>query len=286
MSEHENTGDGVRPVVEVRELRKEFDGNTVIDRLDLTVARGQVVAIIGPSGSGKSTVLRCLNLLEHPDGGTIEIAGDRIVAPRYSREETRALRSHTAMVFQAHNLFRNRTALQNVTDPMTLGRGIPAAEAEREARRLLESVGITGRTVEQFPVTLSGGQQQRVSIARALAVAPDVLLFDEPTSALDPELVSEVLAVIKKLASTSTTMVIVTHEMSFARDVADEVVFIEGGRIIEQGPPSQIFGAPQQQRTRDFVRESAGEAARTRAAERRDDDEDEGPELGLGMPVG
>ncbi|MEE1617817.1 amino acid ABC transporter ATP-binding protein [Brachybacterium sp. J153] len=247
-------------MIDVTGLSKTFRGrsgdNTVLDGVDLHVGRGEVVAIIGPSGSGKSTLLRCLNLLESPDSGTIEIDGASVTAPRIPREQVRALRSKTAMVFQSYHLFRNRTALQNVMDPLT-AKGVATADAEREARELLERVGIVGATQTQFPVTLSGGQQQRVSIARALAVHPAAILLDEPTSALDPELVGEVLAVIRDLADREITLVIVTHEMAFAADVADRVVFIDEGRIVEEGPARQVIREPREERTRRFLREHA-----------------------------
>lgn len=247
-------------MIRVTDLSKTFRGrsgdNTVLDGVDLEVRTGEVVAIIGPSGSGKSTMLRCLNLLEHPDGGIIEIDDVTVTAPKIPRERIRALRSKTAMVFQNYNLFRNRTSLQNVMDPLTAA-GTSKADAESEARALLERVGIVGPTVTQYPVTLSGGQQQRVSIARALAVHPSAILLDEPTSALDPELVGEVLAVIRDLAQRDSTLVIVTHEMAFAADVADRVVFIDGGRIVEQGPAEQVIRSPREERTQRFLRESA-----------------------------
>ena len=255
-------------MIRVTELSKTFRGragdNIVLDGVDLHVETGEVVAIIGPSGSGKSTMLRCLNLLEHPDGGTIEIDDVTVTAPKISRERVRALRSKTAMVFQSYNLFRNRSSLQNVMDPMT-AKGASAADAEREASALLERVGIVGPTVEQYPVTLSGGQQQRVSIARALAVKPSAILLDEPTSALDPELVGEVLAVIRDLAQHDSTLVIVTHEMAFAADVADKVIFIDGGKIVEQGPAKQVIRSPREERTRRFLRESATAPHATKA---------------------
>lgn len=271
-------------MIDVTGLSKTFRGrsgeNTVLDGVDLHVDRGEVVAIIGPSGSGKSTLLRCLNLLESPDAGTIEIDGAAVCAPRIARDQVRALRAKTAMVFQSYHLFRNRTALQNVMDPMT-AKGTSAAEAEGEARTLLERVGIVGPTVTQYPVTLSGGQQQRVSIARALAAKPSAILLDEPTSALDPELVGEVLAVIRDLAEQDITLVIVTHEMAFAAEVADQVVFIDGGRIVEQGEARQVIRTPREERTRRFLRETADGPVRPADA---DDSEHPGAqgEQGLG----
>ncbi|MFC7458177.1 amino acid ABC transporter ATP-binding protein [Brachybacterium sp. GCM10030267] len=248
-------------MIDVKDLSKTFHGrsgeNTVLDGVDLQVGTGEVVAIIGPSGSGKSTLLRCLNLLEAPDTGTIGIDDVSVVAPRITGPQKRALRSKTAMVFQSYNLFRNRTALQNVMDPMTAG-GTSKADAASRARELLERVGIAETTMQQFPVTLSGGQQQRVSIARALGAQPSAILLDEPTSALDPELVGEVLAVIQDLAEQNITLVIVTHEMAFAADVADRVVFIDGGRIVEEGPAREVISTPREERTQRFLRETSG----------------------------
>ena len=271
---HAADADG-RPVLEVTGLRKAFGSHVVLADIDLAVDRGNVVAVIGPSGSGKSTMLRCLNLLESPDAGTLRIHDTVVKAPGYSRTEARDLRRHTGMVFQSHNLFKNRTALQNVTDPQTFGpKKVAKDVAEEKARALLTSVGITGRTVDQYPVTLSGGQQQRVSIARALAVEPDVLLFDEPTSALDPELVGEVLQVMRALADAETTMVVVTHEMSFARDVANRVVFMDGGYVVEEGTPEQVLLNPQQERTRQFLSDARDHPAPRKHL-------DEGPDDGI-----
>jgi len=250
------------------DLSKSFGSHTVLRDIDLEVRRGEVVAIIGPSGSGKSTLLRCLNLLEKPDGGTITIDGVSVTAPSISRKEAASLRNKTAMVFQQYHLFRNKRAVDNVAEPLVLGKKMPKAEARKLALETLERVGITGDTVDQYPVTLSGGQQQRVSIARALAIRPQAILFDEPTSALDPELVHEVLAVIRQLAEEHVTMVIVTHEMAFAAEVADRVVFIDGGVIVEQGPAREVITAPREERTQRFLRELASEPAqRERPAE-------------------
>lgn len=242
-------------MIDVKNLSKSFGQNLVLDDVDLHIDTGEVVAIIGPSGSGKSTMLRCLNLLEKPDAGTITIDDVSVTAPKISGKEAYALRTRTAMVFQNYNLFRNRTALENVTDPLITGRKVPRAEAYERARALLSRVGISEATMAQYPVTLSGGQQQRVSIARALAVRPHAILLDEPTSALDPELVAEVLAVIRDLASEDMTLAIVTHEMGFAADVADRVIFIDGGVIVEHGPAAQVIRAPREERTRRFLRD-------------------------------
>ncbi|SDL66701.1 amino acid ABC transporter ATP-binding protein [Tessaracoccus oleiagri] len=239
--------------IDVHGIHKNFGTKPVLRGIDLRVAQGEVVAVIGPSGSGKSTLLRCLNLLETPDSGTIRIGDASVDAARIGRREAARLRSKTAMVFQSYNLFRNRTVLQNVSDSITLRRRASRTEAERTGRELLERVGIVDEVVRQYPATLSGGQAQRVSIARALAVEPEAVLFDEPTSALDPELVGEVLSVIRDLADQDTTMVIVTHEMGFAAEVADRVVFMDEGRVVEEGPARDLIGNPRHARTRQFL---------------------------------
>jgi len=238
----------------VRGLRKSFGANRVLGSVDLTVDRGQVLALIGPSGSGKTTVLRCLNGLEVADGGTIDVGGelrlDFATAP--PRTQLAALRDRSAMVFQHYNLFPHKTVLQNVTEGPIIVQRRPADEAVREALALLDRVGLTDKK-DSYPFELSGGQQQRVGIVRALALRPQLLLFDEPTSALDPELVGEVLHLIRELAMEGWTMVIVTHELQFAREVAHEVAFVDGGRIVERGNPEQLLRAPQQERTRQFL---------------------------------
>ena len=240
-------------LLEVRGLRKAFGDHTVLDGVDLAVAAGQVVALIGPSGSGKTTVLRSLNGLERPDAGVVRI-GEAAVdfGVRNARSVEDALRHQSAMVFQHHNLFPHLTVLENVIEGPVRVQRRPRTEAAAEATALLERVGLGGKAGAR-PHQLSGGQQQRVGIVRALALRPRLLLFDEPTSALDPELVGEVLTVMKELAEQGWTMLIVTHELAFARDVADQVVFLDGGRIVEQGPPSVVLGEPRQERTRQFV---------------------------------
>lgn len=242
-------------MISVRNLRKSFKGQEVLKGIDLDVAPGEVVAIIGPSGSGKTTLLRCLNLLEQPDAGSISVGTIRIDADRPLKAQhklVRQLRQHVGFVFQNFNLFPHRTALANVIEGPVQVKKEPRAQAIERARALLARVGLSGKE-DAYPQRLSGGQQQRVAIARALAMQPDVILFDEPTSALDPELVGEVLATIRGLAEEHRTMVIVTHEMSFARDVANRVIFIDGGVIVEQGAAKTLFGAPQQERTRQFL---------------------------------
>lgn len=236
----------------INHLSKSFDGTPVLRDISLEIEQGKVVAIIGPSGSGKSTLLRCINLLETPDGGSLQIADTAVNAGSISRQQENALRKHTAMVFQHYNLFKNKTALENITESLIIGKKIPKVQANEIGLELLDKVGLRHKA-NSYPATLSGGQQQRVSIARALAVKPKVLLFDEPTSALDPELVSEVLQVIRSIVDHHTTMILVTHEMSFARDVADRVIFMADGVIVEDGTPEEVFDNPQQQRTRRFL---------------------------------
>ena len=245
---------GGRPLLEVTNLAKAFDGVEVLRDVGFEVAPGSVTVLIGPSGSGKTTVLRCLNALETGDAGTVRI-GDVSVdyGTRPGKRPLARLRGQSAMVFQAHNLFPHLTVLQNVTEGPVVVQGRPQAEAEAEAHRLLESVGLGGKA-DQHPYQLSGGQQQRVGIARALALDPELLLFDEPTSALDPELVGEVLGVMKDLADQGRTMVVVTHEMRFAQSVSDQVLFMDGGVIVERGEPEAVLTDPHEARTRTFLR--------------------------------
>ncbi|MFI6516544.1 amino acid ABC transporter ATP-binding protein [Spirillospora sp. NPDC050679] len=235
--------------IEIEGLRKAFGHNEVLRGIDLRVEPGEVVCVIGPSGSGKSTLLRCVNLLEEPSAGTVRVVGTEITDPDVDID---AARRRIGMVFQSFNLFPHLTALGNVTvaQRKVLKRG--RAEAERIGRDNLERVGLADK-IESYPAQLSGGQQQRVAIARALAMGPEVMLFDEPTSALDPELVGDVLGVMRKLALDGMTMLVVTHEMSFAREVADRVVFMDGGVVVEQGPPSQVIAEPEHERTREFL---------------------------------
>ncbi|WP_144817337.1 L-cystine ABC transporter ATP-binding protein TcyN [Enterobacter sp. DE0047] len=241
--------------IEVKNLEKKFHGQTVLHGIDLEVNEGEVVAIVGPSGSGKTTLLRCINLLEHPESGSIRVGTITIDTARalsQQKGEIRQLRQHVGFVFQSFNLFPHRTVLENIIEGPVIVKGEAKAEAEARARELLAKVGLSGKETS-YPKRLSGGQQQRVAIARALAMRPDVILFDEPTSALDPELVGEVLSTIRQLAQEKRTMVIVTHEMSFARDVADRAIFMDQGRIVEQGPAKTLFADPQQPRTRQFL---------------------------------
>ncbi|MEV0661873.1 amino acid ABC transporter ATP-binding protein [Actinomadura luteofluorescens] len=242
-----DTGD--RAAIEISGLYKSFGANEVLRGVDFHVEAGEVVCVIGPSGSGKSTLLRCVNLLEEPSAGTVRVAGADVTGPEVDID---AVRRRIGMVFQAFNLFPHLTALGNVmiAQRKVLKRG--RAEAERVARENLERVGLADK-VEAYPAQLSGGQQQRVAIARALAMGPEVMLFDEPTSALDPELVGDVLGVMRGLAEAGMTMLVVTHEMSFAREVADRVVFMDGGVVVEEGPPAQVIGEPAHERTRAFL---------------------------------
>ncbi|MFI6256559.1 amino acid ABC transporter ATP-binding protein [Micromonospora zamorensis] len=232
-----------------RGLRKEFAGQVVLDQLDLTVSEHQVVALIGASGSGKSTLLRCVNLLEELDDGTIELDGEDISDPRVDPDR---VRRRIGMVFQAYNLFPHLSVLENITLAPRRVHRRARAEAEAQARELLDRVGL-GARADAYPDRLSGGQQQRVAIVRALANSPRLMLLDEVTSALDPELVGEVLAMIRDLKADGMTMVLATHEMSFAREVADEVCFLDEGRVVESGPPEQVLGEPTQPRTRQFL---------------------------------
>lgn len=239
-------------MLEIRNLSKRFGDQQVLDHIDLKIEKGKVFVIIGPSGTGKSTLLRCINALERPEKGTIQLEDRLFNYENLSKSDIQALRTNTSMVFQNSNLYRNKTALGNVTTPLTLVKKLQRDEAEKIGLEYLEKVGMLEKK-EAYPETLSGGEKQRVGIARALAVNPDIILFDEPTSALDPELVSEVLDVIKELARQHTTMLIVTHEMKFARNVADEVIFMEGGHIVEQAPPEELFENPKEERTRQFL---------------------------------
>lgn len=237
----------------VRGLTKRFGQRQVLDSVDLTVRRGQVLAVIGSSGSGKTTLLRCLNGLEVPDGGTVALADARVdFARRPSRADLGRLRDRSAMVFQHHNLFPHKTVLGNITEGPLVVQRRARTLVEAEASALLRRVGLADRS-DAYPHQLSGGEQQRVGILRALAVHPQLLLFDEPTSALDPELVGDVLALMRDLAREGWTMVVVTHELQFARDVAHQVAFIDEGRVAELGPPSQVLADPSQERTRQFV---------------------------------
>jgi len=236
-------------VIKVKDLRKSFGKLEVLQGIDIEIKKGEVVVIIGPSGSGKSTFLRCLNLLETPTSGTITIGGMNITDKKANVNQ---IRQKMGMVFQQFNLFANMTVLRNVTVAPTIVRKVEIGAAEKKAYELLKRIGLDDKA-NCYPSQLSGGQKQRVAIARALAMDPDVMLFDEPTSALDPEMVGEVLNVMKELCNDGMTMVVVTHEMGFAREVGDRVIFIDEGRIIEENVPSEFFGNPQNERTINFL---------------------------------
>ena len=240
-------------MLQIRNLRKSFGDLQVLKSIDLDVNKGDVVAILGPSGSGKTTMLRCLNFLEKSDGGTMLFDDQRVDLARVTHAEANALRRRTGFVFQSYNLFANKTALQNVTEGLIIARKMPRRRAEEIARAALVKVGMDDRA-DYYPSQLSGGQQQRVAIARAMAADPEIIYFDEPTSALDPELTGEVLAVMRGLAGEGRTMLVVTHEMGFARNVSNQVVFMEHGVVVEQGPAKEIFTAPREERTRAFLR--------------------------------
>jgi len=239
-------------MLEIRNLRKAFGPLQVLKGIDLDVNKGDVVAILGSSGSGKTTMLRCLNFLERADAGTMDFDGRRIELHRATHAEINALRRRTGFVFQNYNLFANKTALQNVTEGLIIARKMPRRTAEELAHVQLVKVGMEDRA-DYYPSQLSGGQQQRVAIARAMAADPEILYFDEPTSALDPELTGEVLTVMRQLAQEGRTMLVVTHEMDFARHVANRVVFMEQGVIVEQNTAEAFFNDPQQPRTQEFL---------------------------------
>ncbi len=237
----------------IQNIQKSFDGTPVLKGVDLTVEKGDVVAILGPSGSGKTTLLRCINFLEQADSGTMVFDGETFSFGHISKKQIASLRRKTAFVFQNYNLFRNKTALQNVTAGLVVARRIPKAQAVETGRRMLQKVGMLERS-DAYPHQLSGGQQQRVAIARALATDPEIIYFDEPTSALDPELIGEVLAVMRQLADEGRTMLVVTHEMNFARNVSSKVIFMENGVVVEAGPSKDFFAHPREERTRAFLR--------------------------------
>ncbi len=239
-------------MLKLTNVHKSFDKTEVLKGISLDVEKGSVTAIIGPSGAGKTTLLRCINFLEKADSGTLDFDELHLDLEKVSKKTMLEIRRKTAFVFQNYNLFSNMTALQNVMEGLVTARKVSKAEAKDRALKALEKVGLRDKA-DFYPSSLSGGQQQRVGIARAIAVNPEVILFDEPTSALDPELTGEVLNVIKQLAAEGTTMVIVTHEMSFARDTADKVIFMDKGLIVEEGSADEIFTSPKEARTRQFL---------------------------------
>lgn len=244
-------------MIEIQHVSKSFGGNQVLKDVSLSLEHGQVVAILGPSGSGKTTFLRSLNFLERADNGTLRLGDDVYDLHSANKKQVLEVRRKTGFVFQHYNLFANMTALGNVMEGLVTARKVPKKDAERIAKEALDKVGLSDR-YDYYPAQLSGGQQQRVSIARAIATNPEVILFDEPTSALDPELIGEVLAVMQDLAQSGTTMIVVTHEMGFARNVADKVLFMEGGVVVEEGTPDRIFNHARQERTREFLQRVSG----------------------------
>ncbi|WP_159881648.1 amino acid ABC transporter ATP-binding protein [Paenibacillus puerhi] len=240
-------------MIKLTNIRLSFGKQEVLKGIDLTVEKGDVVAILGPSGSGKTTLLRCVNFLEKPGDGVVSI-GDFAVDCRHpGKRDILKLRRKTAMVFQQYNLFRHKTVLENVMEGLLVAQKVPKEEAKARSIAVLDKVGLSAK-LDAYPSQLSGGQQQRVGIARALVLNPEVILLDEPTSALDPELVGEVLTVIRSIAREGVTMIIVTHEMAFAREVASQVVFMDGGVIVEQGEPEELFTRPKEERTRQFLK--------------------------------
>ena len=240
-------------MIEIAEVRKTFGSTEVLSGIDLHVEKGDVVAILGPSGSGKTTFLRCINFLEKADRGSMTFDGQTYDLGHMKRGDIAAIRRKTAFVFQNYNLFANKTALENVTLGLTVARKIPKAEAESKARQMLAKVGLSNRC-DHYPIQLSGGQQQRVAIARALATDPEIIYFDEPTSALDPELIGEVLSVMKQLANEGMTMLVVTHEMNFAANVASKIVFMDKGKVLESASAKEFFAHPKEERTREFLK--------------------------------
>lgn len=247
-------------MIQLTQIKKSFGKQEVLKGIDLTVKKGQVIAILGPSGSGKTTLLRCINFLEHADQGQITIDDLSVNCNKASKKEIISVRRNTSMVFQQYNLFRHKTVIENIMEGLVVVQKKAKPEARKIAEEMLAKVGLEHKA-DAYPAQLSGGQQQRVGIARAMALNPKVILFDEPTSALDPELVGEVLAVIKKIADEGITMIVVTHEMQFAQEVADHVVFMDGGVIVEQGDPQQFFRYPKEERTKQFLKRMSSEWA-------------------------
>ena len=239
--------------LQLKNIRKAFGENQVLRGIDLTIEKGEVVVVLGPSGSGKTTLLRCINFLEHPDDGEISIGGFIVNCRNAHHRDIMTLRKKSGMVFQNYNLFKNKTVLENVMEGLVIAQKVPKAAARERSLEILRQVGLADK-IDVYPSQISGGQQQRVGIARALALNPEVILFDEPTSALDPELVGEVLDTIKQVATEGITMIVVTHEIGFARDVSTRVVFVDGGFIVEEGAPEDLLTNPKEERTRQFLR--------------------------------
>ena len=245
-------------MLEIRDIRKSFGKTEVLRGISLNVEQGDVAAILGPSGSGKTTLLRCVNFLETADSGSLIFDGREYRMGHVGKRDILEYRKKTAFVFQSYNLFLNKTAIQNVTEGLVICRKIDKNEAEYIGMKMLEKVGMADRSTF-YPSQLSGGQQQRVAIARALATQPEIIFFDEPTSALDPELTGEVLSVMRQLASEGMTMLVVTHEMGFARNVSNKVIFMEQGVVVEEAPPREFFASPREERTRAFLRTTGGQ---------------------------
>lgn len=239
-------------MLEIKNIKKSFDGQEILKGVDIKVEKGDVVTILGPSGSGKTTLLRCINFLEKPDEGTMVFDQEHLNLGAVHKRDIAGIRRKTAFVFQNYNLFRNKTALENVTEGLVVARKMPKSQAVQIGKRALDKVGLWER-YDYYPHQLSGGQQQRVGIARAIATDPELILFDEPTSALDPELIGEVLEVMKQLAAEGMTMLVVTHEMNFARNVASKVIFMDKGVVVEENTPQAFFEAPREERTRQFL---------------------------------
>ena len=239
-------------MLEIKQIRKAFDGQEILKSVDIRVNKGDVVTILGPSGSGKTTLLRCINFLEQADEGSMTFDQEHFELNAVHKKEIAKIRQKTAFVFQGYNLFRNKTALQNVTEGLIIARKMPKYQAEEIGKKSLDKVGLSDR-YDYYPHQLSGGQQQRVGIARAIATDPELILFDEPTSALDPELIGEVLEVMRQLAADGMTMLVVTHEMNFARNVSTRVVFMDQGVVVEENNPKDFFESPQEERTKQFL---------------------------------
>lgn len=240
-------------MLEITGIHKSFGNNKVLKGVDIQIDKGDVVVILGPSGSGKTTLLRCINFLETADQGKVTLGDTELSLNSASKKQIHEVRQKIAFVFQNYNLFNNKTALENVTEGLIIGRKIPKGEANEIGRKALDKVGLSDK-YDAYPKELSGGQQQRVGIARAVSLNPAIILFDEPTSALDPEWVGEVLAVMKNIAEEGTTMLVVTHEMSFAKDFANKVIFMDGGVVVEEGTSEEIFSRPKEERTQQFLR--------------------------------
>ena len=239
-------------MLEIKNIKKSFDGQEILTGVDIKVEKGDVVTILGPSGSGKTTLLRCINFLEKPDQGTMVFDGELLELDSVHKKDVAKIRRKTSFVFQSYNLFRNKTALQNVAEGLVIARKMQKAYALEIGKKALDKVGLSDR-YDYYPSQLSGGQQQRVGIARAIATEPEVILFDEPTSALDPELIGEVLEVMKQLASEGMTMLVVTHEMNFARNVGTKVIFMDKGVVVEENTPQEFFDSPKEERTKQFL---------------------------------